>query len=56
MFSPFDAVTTRSKPSRLVFLVERLKIQPSITTSRQAPRVRRGSTDVPAGSETSGIP
>jgi hypothetical protein len=56
MFSPPGAVTTRSNPSRLVFSVDRLKIQPSITTSRQAPRVRFGSTGVPAGNETSAIP
>ena len=56
MFSPLGAVTTRSKPSRLVFSVERLKIHPSTTTSCQSPRVLFGSTDVPAGRETSAIP
>ncbi len=56
MFSPAAVVTTRSKPSRVVFSVDRLKIHPWITTSRQSPRVRPDSTDAPAGRDTSGIP
>jgi hypothetical protein len=56
MFSPPGVVTTRSKPSRVVGSVDLVKIQPSMTTSRHRPRVRLGSTGVPAGRETRGIP
>jgi hypothetical protein len=56
MFSPPGVVTTRSKPSRVVGSVDLVKIQPSITTSRHSPRLRLGSTGVPAGRDTSAIP
>jgi hypothetical protein len=56
MFSPLELVTTRSKPSRRVGWVELVKIQPSMTTSCQLPRVLLGSTDVPAGKETRAMP